>query len=121
MSGILNQCTAESFEEAHRVNRLRHSNERRLAAELAADLAAEGKPIEGSEPEFWDGCQVANDTAFAIYKEELEALRKKVLERLQASAPPAAQIKAFEKGFADVKGMWIEAMKKNDPGTVVYW
>ena len=120
-NSILNQCTAESFEEAYRVNRMRHTNERRLAAEMAVALAAEGKPVDGSEPEFWDGCQTANAAAFAIYVEETEAVRKRIAERLEATMSPPGQIKAFDKGFEDVKGMWIEALKKNDPGTVVYW
>ena len=118
---VFNQCTASTFEEAHRINVLRHGNERRHAADLAAEMAAEGKSLEGVEPEFWDGCHAANEIAYKIYQEESEALRKRIAERLEALVTPPGQIKAFEKGFKDVKGMWIEAMKKNDPGTVVYW
>lgn len=118
---VFNQCTASTFEEAHRVNNLRYFNERRLAADLAAETAAEGKPVEGVEPEFWDGCHAANEIAYKIYQEESEALRKRIADRLEALVTPPGQIKAFEGGFADAKGLWIEAMKKNDPGIVVYW
>ncbi len=121
MSSVLNQCTASSFEEAHRVNSLRLANERDGAVELAEQLKAEGKPIDGVDPEFWRGCEAANDLAFSIYKEELAALKNRIAARLAAEGLPTARGTAYGKWFESVKVTWTDAMKKNDPGTVVWW
>lgn len=121
---VKDPCKAETFEEAWLKNKLRLSNERALGQELYDSAKKNAEPAELYDPEFWVGAITANQQAYDIYREELEALRKRVAERIgKLELPVVSQVARppYKTGWLEIRKNWVAALEKNDPSTIVYW
>jgi hypothetical protein len=118
---VQNPCEAETFEEAFLKNRARYAFERQEATKLYADMVADKDPhAESVNPDFWAGCQAANEDAYQIVKAELREALKRAAEKIAEtkSFSESAQVKH---GYKEVRDKWAEAAKTDDPKMIVYW
>jgi hypothetical protein len=113
-------CEADSFEEAYRKNKIRLSFERDLAAADYEQMKAKNDPhAESMNPDFWRGCESANESLWKVYQEEMAKVRERVIQRIQPLSNDRTD--ACGKGFSEVKAAWLKALKQNDPSVIVYW
>jgi len=118
---ILNQCHADTFEEAHRINLARFAHEREGArAEYERLLEEKESSAEAVNPDFWTGCIWANKEAYRILKEELALAREKAAKRIEAIQEEAGT-KSFHFGMTSARDSWVKAIRKDDPSIIVYW
>lgn len=122
--GIHSQVSADTFVDAHRINQERYRHERTESQSLVHELQAKGEPIEGIEPEFWDGCMDGNNRAYATYRDtpDIATAASDLREVLKTDlSNDGAYPKVYVEGYRESLKKWAEALEKNSPDVVVYW
>ena len=114
-------CEAETFEEAFKKNEWRLAHERDEAASLREAMLKDGEDPRGIDPEFWEGCILANKACWAIWAARGQKATDQVAAEIRAVQAPADKPKAFASGHGEFVRHWVDAVSKNHPVTIVYW
>jgi len=114
-------CEAETFEEAFRKNEHRLAYERGEAASLREAMLKDGENPQGIDPEFWDGCILANKKCWEIWSARRGKDARETSAEIRRLEAPADVPKPFASGHGEFVRHWADAIDKNHPATVVYW